>query len=324
MDELDRALVHALQIDGRASFARIAGVLGSSEQTIARRYRRLRGAGVLRVVGLPDSRCVGRVEWFLRLRCLPDGALPIAQKLAGRDDISWVMLSSAGTEITCLSTTRSPDERDALLLGTVPRTRQIVEVDAACVLHTFYGGPTGWNGRAHELSVAQVTALQPVRGAVARSAATVDSQDERMLAELRRDGRISLTDLASALNCSAPAAGRRLERLIGSGSLYFDVEVAPDRLGFTVEALLWVQVEPSSLHEAGQAAAAHQQVAFAAATSGTTNLLLAVGCRDVAELYDYLAHEIGLLAGVRSVQTAVVLRNMKRAGTLLETATTQP
>ncbi len=36
-DDLDRGLIHALHIDGRAPFSRIAAVLGVSAQTVARR-----------------------------------------------------------------------------------------------------------------------------------------------------------------------------------------------------------------------------------------------------------------------------------------------
>jgi DNA-binding Lrp family transcriptional regulator len=37
LDRLDRQLLHALQFDGRVSFRLLADVLGSSEQTVARR-----------------------------------------------------------------------------------------------------------------------------------------------------------------------------------------------------------------------------------------------------------------------------------------------
>ena len=74
LDVLDRRLVHALQVDGRASFGRIAEVLGATDRTLARRYRRLRAAGLLRVVGVPAARALGRAEWLVRLRCLPEAA----------------------------------------------------------------------------------------------------------------------------------------------------------------------------------------------------------------------------------------------------------
>ena len=53
LDAVDRRLLHALGVDGRASFRLIASVIGVSEQTAARRYRRLRDAGVVRVLMLP-------------------------------------------------------------------------------------------------------------------------------------------------------------------------------------------------------------------------------------------------------------------------------
>lgn len=322
LDDLDRGLVHALQVNGRAPFGVIAAALGVSDHTAARRYRRLRGEGVLRVVGLPHSLRLGRTDWFIRLRCVPDSALPIARALAGRDDISWVMLTSAGAEITCQASIGSRGQRDALLLGALPRSRQIVQVDALSVLRTFFGGATGWNGRTSTLTTAQTSRLAqpPPPSAPTGTPVVLDTQDEALLAEIRRDGRIPVTDLAAALGCSQPAASRRLDRLISSGAVFFDVEIAPEHLGYQVEALLWVTVAPGRLEDVATAAAQHPHVAMAAATSGATNLLLAVGCRDDADLYDYVAHRLGPIDGVQAVQIAPVIRTVKRAGSVLEPA----
>jgi DNA-binding Lrp family transcriptional regulator len=190
------------------------------------------------------------------------------------------------------------------------------------VLRTFFGGATGWNGRtalteARAKIIARTSGqLPPADGLTAP--VTIDAQDEILLAEVRRDGRVPVTDLAAALGCSQPAASRRLDRLIASGALFFDVEIAPEYLGYQVEALLWVT--PGRLEEAASAAARHPHVALAAATSGATNLLLGVGCHDDADLYDYVAHYLGPIDGVQAVQTAPVIRTVKRAGSLLEAA----
>jgi DNA-binding Lrp family transcriptional regulator len=324
LDNLDRGLVHALQLDGRAPFGVIAAALGVSDHTVARRYQRLRRQGVVRVVGLPNSSRLGRTDWFIRLCCVPDTALPMARALARRDDISWVMLTSGGTEITCQASIGSRGQRDALLLGTLPRSRQIVHVDALSVLRSFFGGATGWNGRTSALTSAQASGIaksggsQRAIGALPAAPVVLDPQDEKLLAELRRDGRTSVTELAAALGCSQPAASRRLDRLIASGALFFDVEIAPEHLGYQVEALLWVTVAPGQLEDVASAVAKHPHVAMAAATSGATNLLLAVGCHDDADLYDYIAHQLGPVDGVQAVQTAPVIRTVKRAGSLLE------
>ncbi|MFG1908252.1 Lrp/AsnC family transcriptional regulator [Kribbella sp. NPDC048928] len=51
-DELDRGLLHARHLDARAPFRRLGEVLGVSDQTVARRYARLRESGALRVTAL--------------------------------------------------------------------------------------------------------------------------------------------------------------------------------------------------------------------------------------------------------------------------------
>ena len=73
IDAIDRQIVHAMQVDGRAPFSRVATVLGVSEQTVARRWRRLRADGVVRVLGLiaPDAT---EPNWFVRVRVQPAAA----------------------------------------------------------------------------------------------------------------------------------------------------------------------------------------------------------------------------------------------------------
>jgi len=53
------------------------GLLGVSDQTVARRYRRLREAGEVRVVARPDPVRLGHDMWLLRLRCTPDAATAV-------------------------------------------------------------------------------------------------------------------------------------------------------------------------------------------------------------------------------------------------------
>ena len=126
LDELDRGLVHALQLDGRVPFARIAEVLEVSEHTVARRYRRLRTAGVLRVVGAVDGFRLGYASWTVRLRCTPDAAGAIAVALARRSDTFWVHVLSGGTEISCNLQAGSDAERDGFLLEKLPGTRRVL------------------------------------------------------------------------------------------------------------------------------------------------------------------------------------------------------
>ncbi|GAA3216797.1 Lrp/AsnC family transcriptional regulator [Dactylosporangium siamense] len=336
LDELDRQLVHALQVDGRAPFSRIAAVLGASDRTIARRYRRLRAAGALRVVGLPDAAALGHVDWLVRMRCSPDSAMPVAAALARRADTSWVQLVSGGTEITCITRTRSQSADGELLLQKLPRTPRITVLSAHCILRGV-AGLHGWPGRTAALSADQIAALrQPpagpdapeasdpdgpeVAGSAAPRAAAVPpptAADNGLLAALAKDGRASLTALAAATGWSETTVRRRLDELDRGTVLYFDVEIEPHLFGYTAEAMMWLTVAPATLTATTRALATHPQIAYAAATTGPANVSASVICRDLNELYEYIAGDIGSLPGVTSVETAPVVRRVKGGGTLL-------
>jgi len=52
LDAVDRQIIHILAIEPRASFRTLAEVTGISDQTAARRYRRLSESAGLRVLGV--------------------------------------------------------------------------------------------------------------------------------------------------------------------------------------------------------------------------------------------------------------------------------
>jgi DNA-binding Lrp family transcriptional regulator len=69
------------------------------------------------------------------------------------------------------------------------------------------------------------------------------------------------------------------------------------------------------------ALAEHPKIAWAAATTGTTNLAASAVCRDVDALYEYLTGRVGILDGVQQVETAPVIRVIKRAEAVLPACT---
>ncbi|MEU8952888.1 AsnC family transcriptional regulator [Streptomyces sp. NPDC048518] len=310
-DELDRKLLHALEVDGRAPFSRIAGVLGVSDQTVARRYRRLRAEAGLRVIGVRDTRRLGRDEWMLRLRCAPDGAEAVAAALARRPDTAWVHLTSAGTEVVCLTLPRTAGDYDDLLFGKLLRSRKLIEVTAHQLLHRFYGGRTGWIGKHRPLAADQVAALRAFVPPETTGPVRIAPDDEPLVAALKADGRATYPELQRVTGRSESAVKRRIAALLGSGALYIDVEYDTARFGFTTATMLWITVAPGALDAVGRVMAEHPETAHVSAITGTANLMASVLTRDTAELYAYLSGGLGTLDGVRHVESAPYLRRFK-------------
>ena len=59
VDEIDRKIIEALQLNGRESFRSIAARVGVSEATVRARYGRLTSEGILQVVGVTNPLGLG-------------------------------------------------------------------------------------------------------------------------------------------------------------------------------------------------------------------------------------------------------------------------
>ncbi|WP_344422192.1 Lrp/AsnC family transcriptional regulator [Amycolatopsis minnesotensis] len=313
-DELDRRLVHALQIDPRAAFSTIADVLDVSDRTIARRYARLRSTGAVRVLGGVDPTALGAVHWFLRVRCAPDAAVPVAEALARRPDTSWVNLSAGGTEVTCTVRTENEADSEALLLSTLPRTRRVEGVTAHSVLHAFYGGSDSLVAKVGTLDEEAIERLRPPPIAHRPGPVHLDDGDRKLLAALAIDGRTGFERLAAVTGWSPTTVRRRMRELREHGVLYLDIDIDGALFGSTSRTLLWLSVTPAHLEETGAALAEHPEVAFAAATTGPTNLYATAVCANQRELYRYLTTRVAALPAITHIETAPVIRTVKQAG----------
>ena len=320
IDELDRQLVQCLGVDGRASFSAVAEVLAVSDQTVARRYRRLRSAGLLRVVGLRYLKAGSGTNWFLRLRCVPGSGEAIALALARRPDTKWVQLLSGDTEVLCGLIEDRWQASDSLL-ARLPRSSRIVEVTVYSLLHTFTYGMDAL-GFLDVLPAERVAPLRvPVRGAVRRPGPDAPPEDgdldTALFAALALDGRTSCAELAATAGWSETTVRRRMDQLRDTGALYFDLELDMPAFGFQRGAWLWLSVPPSYLAEVGTSLAKFPEVAFVTATTGPANLAAVAVCRDDESLYEFLTAKVGALPGIERVETSPVIRVVKQASPVL-------
>lgn len=317
METLNLQLVHALQIDGRAPLRRIASVLGVSEQAVARRYATLCETAGLRVVGRLNPRPVGQTVWALRLQSVPSAALGLARSLAAREDTRWVQLASGGTEIICHLVAQRDSAQDApvRLLDRLPGA---TSVTAQRVLRLFKGGPTTWGALTSALDREQQAALAPAFPPPDAWSAPLEltDLDHVLLAALTRDGRATYAALAAEARCHESTVRRRIAQLRTAGALFFALDIDERLLGSPGATAIRMSVRPAHLAAVGAALAEHHEVAYAGATTGTTNLLASVLCPDDEYLFGYLTDRLGALPGVDAVETAPIVRTLKRVGTV--------
>ncbi|QLL08947.1 Lrp/AsnC family transcriptional regulator [Mycobacterium vicinigordonae] len=320
IDDLDAQILHTLQLAPRVSFRRIASVVGATEQTVARRYHRLRRDGVVRVVGLENRWIAGEASWVCRIRSAPDRIPQLAEALVRRPDVSHANVLAGWTELVCVIRAPLGDSREDVLLQLLPRAASVIDISIDLMLHSF-GDPARapWAGYGSTLSAQQVAQILQERtdtgGNDQRTLPT--AEDRPILDALGEDGRTPLAKLAARAGWSVTKVGRRIAALEASGALRYDVDVLPERLGHQLSAMLWLTLAPKDLHRVGERIAAHAQIAFAGATSGSKNLMAVAICRDSQDLYRYLTEQLGQINEVSGYEVSIRTQRLKQHGSVV-------
>ena len=100
MDELDRKIIGLLQLDGRASNAKIAREVGVSEGTVRRRLRRLIQDDVVKVIAVPNLEKMGYATTALiGLQTGPGRSDAVAEALARLEEVHYVAITTGTYDI---------------------------------------------------------------------------------------------------------------------------------------------------------------------------------------------------------------------------------
>jgi DNA-binding Lrp family transcriptional regulator len=140
------------------------------------------------------------------------------------------------------------------------------------------------------------------------SARQIDAVDRAMIASLRKDARMSLTDLANAVSVSRSTAHARLQRLLDDKVITgFSASVDPQAVGMGVAAIVFVDIEQHDWRGLRAGLAAVPGVEYLAMCAGRFDLMLIARAESIPALRDVLLERIQRIEGVRSTETVVIL-----------------
>jgi len=319
LESIDGNILHALQLSPRVSFRRIADVVDAPEQAVARRYRKMRRDGVVRVIGLVNPQVHSESQWVVRVHSKPDDLPRLAEALVRRPEVTHANVLSGWTELVCIIRAPLGETKDGILQR-LPRTSAVLGLEVDLILRVF-GEPASapWTAYGHTLDAGQAALIQQHTETVRQSvspAAPID-QDQPLFDALAADGRAPHARLAQHTGWSSARVKRRIAALEASGTLAFDVDLLPNRLGFNVNAMLWLTTPPRHLATVADEVAAHKEIASVVAVSGRNNLLAVVICRDVDDLYRYLAERLAGIDHIQSYDLSIRAQRLKQAASLI-------
>ena len=141
----------------------------------------------------------------------------------------------------------------------------------------------------------------------------MDDLDQRLLAELRRDGRASLSELAERLGLSRATVRTRMERLTAKGEIAgFTVLTRSDATQAPVRGLMMIGIEGRGTEKITARLTGLAAVQAVHSTNGKWDLVAELGAQTLQELDEVLA-AIRKLDGVVTSETNLLL-STRRAG----------
>ena len=126
LDDIDRRIIAALRIDGRATNQRIARSLRISAATVGARIRRLENINAMRVVAVTDFAALGyKVLLAIGIEVQGRPAQDVAQELAALPQVFAAHLVTGARAIEILVALHDVDELEAFLLRDMAKIRGI-------------------------------------------------------------------------------------------------------------------------------------------------------------------------------------------------------
>lgn len=119
----------------------------------------------------------------------------------------------------------------------------------------------------------------------------MDDLDARLLVTMRAHPRVGLTELARLLGVARGTVQARVDKLMAAGVIEdFGPTVSPARVGYPIQAFVWLQIAQGRLAEAVEALRDVPQILEVHGTSGQHDLLCRVVARSTDHLQEIIAH----------------------------------
>ena len=322
LSEEDLALIQVLQAWPRLGWADAAKVLGVHATTLAARWERLTASGTAWVTAHLAGDPKQMLLAYVAVDCEMNRRDSVTAELAAVPEIVTVEEAASNRDLMLTVITRSLEEFSAKIITRLKAVKGLTKYQVALCTRLHSSGDD-W--RLNVLSRSQLATLRTLAPAV-NAESTQGSQLPQshldLLPFLARDGRATAADIARALGRHPATVQRQLNRVLASGILSFRCEIAQACSSFPVTCQWFVNV-PAGQHDAAAAEIRTiSNVRLSASTTGPTNFVIIMWLHTLA---DVMSAELALqqkVPGIEIVESAVMLRTVKRVGWMLKEDTT--
>ncbi|MGJ7906082.1 Lrp/AsnC family transcriptional regulator [Actinopolyspora sp. H202] len=320
MDETDLALVHALQLRPRASWAHLGGVLEVDPTTLARRWDRLSRRGLAWFSCYPSStKDWSWHDWeagaYVEVECLPGQRQGVTERLVRKSSV-WNIDATSG-------------RRDLMLTMIAPSivaidtevSESIAPIPGVRATRTHYFRAIFRDGSSWRLNALSPEQQRQLASEPTAERATRPSgQDLEVLRILGPNARLSASTVAERLGCSVSTAGRRIARVMDSAFAAVRCEVAHNIAGWQVAATLWLDVPQQDLRTVAADIARLPEIRLCVTVGSEANLVAQIWLHRLEDLDRFEMLLATKFSGTRVLDRWITPSFAKRLGHVIDVA----
>lgn len=311
LDGTDVRLLHALQVEPRASWQDLAPIVQADAATLARRWARLRDEGLAWSSGYTMAG-----QWaMLEIECEHGRLQQVVERLRRDPEALVVDVTSGPRDLLVLTQTRNlagMTDYATVRLGQTPGLRTV----RTHLIDELLVEAVSWRLRA--LTKAEAQQIPPPRPPRPRAARTVsDDLEAALLAELGRDGRTPIGVLAERTGYPPQRISDAIATLRATDRLRLRTDIARSYSDWPVYTWYFIDAPGRAVETLRRQLGTIPEVRFAAATASQFNVILAVWLRRLADINRLEVALADALPGLRIVERAVVMRMEKHLGRVI-------
>jgi Lrp/AsnC family transcriptional regulator for asnA, asnC and gidA len=145
-----------------------------------------------------------------------------------------------------------------------------------------------------------------------------DNFDWKIIALLNEDGRMPSAEIARRLgDASARTVTNRINTLTENGIINIRAVVDPEKIGYSVLADVFVEVEPGQVRAVAYQAAKFPESSYVACATGESDVSISLRVRSIEELFDFVTEKLGKISGIKRTQTYLLPLKIKDLDTWL-------
>ena len=290
-DKIDLQIIQELRASPRITNKRIARQLDIAESTVAQRIRGMAERGIMKVVAQKNMFSDGyEFLCFLFVNTSRRKVQAICKDVAKHKEVYSVAQGVGNPDVFVMLRAKSIKGAHDLV-DRIGQIKGVDTVDFCTCIHM------------HKC----VTAL----GNLSAPNSMVDEEEESIFLPLSQDGRQSNREIARKLDVSEGTVRQRINKLVKSGVMQFEVVCNPAALRLEVNATARITTLTRQTDKVVRALKKLDSVALLAEVTGGANILVHMNVSSAQELGDLCDNTIPAIGGIHSMQVQLVASGAK-------------